>query len=48
LGHPGQPPAASFDDGMSKLSFNMVSCLDGKHCDFNPAIVPKPADSVVY
>ena len=41
FGEPGKPPALGFDDGLTKLSFNMVSCLHTKHCDFDPAAVPE-------
>jgi hypothetical protein len=43
FGKPGQPAADSLDDGMTKLEFNMASCLHTKHCDFSSADVPAPA-----
>merc|ERR1711924_328309 len=33
--------ASSSDDGMTKLEFNMVSCLHTEHCDFSSANVPE-------
>jgi hypothetical protein len=34
-------PAATFDDGMGKLEFVLVSCKGAQHCDFSAAKVPE-------
>jgi hypothetical protein len=42
LGTSAGAPATSFDDGMSKLEFVLVSCKEqGMDCDFSSAQVPE-------